>query len=43
MKAGDFLDDRVIIPNDIKKMSQEELEKSIKKMENEIKAKKNKI
>lgn len=43
MKAGDFLDDRVIIPNDIKKMSQEELEKSIKKMENEIKAKKSKV
>ena len=42
MKAGDYLDDRVIIPDEIKNMSREELEKSIKEMEAEIKAKKQK-
>lgn len=40
MKAGEILDDRVIIPDNIKNMSREELEKSIKKMEEEIKQKK---
>lgn len=38
-----FIDDRVIIPDDIKKMSREELKKSIKQLEDEIKAKKKKI
>ena len=42
MKAGDYLDDRVIIPDEIKNMSREELEKFIKEMEAEIKAKKQK-
>ncbi len=37
-----FIDDRVIIPDEIKNMSREELEKSIKEMEDEIKAKKQK-
>ncbi len=38
-----FIDDRVIIPDDIKKMSREELKKSIKQLEEEIKSKKKKI
>lgn len=38
-----FIDDRVIIPDDIKKMSREELKKSIKQLEDEIKSKKKKI
>ena len=35
-----FIDDRVIIPDEIKKMSQEELEEEIRKFEAEIKRKK---
>ena len=33
-----FIDDRVIIPDDIKKMSKEELQKEIDKFEKEAKA-----
>lgn len=36
----DFLDDRVIIPDDIKKMTVEELEAAIKELEQELKEKK---
>ena len=36
----DFLDDRVIIPDDIKKMTVEELEAAIKDLEQELKEKK---
>ena len=35
----DFLDDRVIIPDDIKKMTVEELEAAIKELEQELKEK----
>ncbi len=35
-----FLDDNVVIPDDIKNMSLEELQKAISEMENEIKSKK---
>ena len=35
-----FLDDRVIIPDDIKKMTVEELEAAIKELEQELKEKK---
>lgn len=34
-----FIDDRVIIPDDIKKMSKEELQKEIDKFEKEAKKK----
>ncbi len=37
-----LIDDRVIIPDEIKAMSKDELEKSIQKIEAEIKAKKEK-
>ena len=36
----DILDDRVIIPDDIKKMTVEELEAAIKELEQELKEKK---
>ena len=36
----DFLDDRVIIPDDMKKMTVEELEAAIKELEQELKEKK---
>ena len=36
----DFLDDRVIIPDDIKKMTVGELEAAIKELEQELKEKK---
>ena len=36
----DFLDDRVIIPEDIKNMTVEELEAAIKELEHELKEKK---
>ena len=36
----DFLDDRVIIPDDIKKMTVEKLEAAIKELEQELKEKK---
>lgn len=42
MKAGECLDDKVIIPDEIKNMSKEELRKSIKQLEDEIKEKKEK-
>jgi HAMP domain-containing protein len=35
-----FIDDRVIIPDEIKRMSVEELERAIKQMEDELKSKK---
>lgn len=35
-----FIDDRVIIPDDIKKMTSEELEEAIKKFEQELKERK---
>ncbi len=35
-----LIDDRVIIPDEIKAMSKEELEIAIRQMENEIKSKK---
>ncbi len=35
-----FIDDRVIIPEDIKKMTIEELEAAIKELEQELKEKK---
>ncbi len=37
-----FEDDRIIIPDDIKKMSKEQLEEEITKLENEIKEHKHK-
>lgn len=36
----DYLDDNVIIPEDIKKMSPEELDREIARLEQEIKAQK---
>lgn len=36
-----FIDDRVIIPDEIKKMSKEELDREIKKLEAEAIAQKN--
>lgn len=39
----DYLDDRVIIPDDIKKMSQDELKKEIAKLEAEARAEKARI
>lgn len=35
-----FIDDRVVIPEDIKEMTKEELQQAIKKLENELKRKK---
>lgn len=37
----DFLNDNVMIPEDIKKMSSEELREAIRKLEQELKARKN--
>lgn len=42
MKAGDCLDDRVIISDEIKSMSKEQLKAEIQKLEAEEKAKKEK-
>lgn len=42
MEMEAYLDDNVIIPEDIKKMTIEELEKAIEEFENEYKLKKNK-
>lgn len=36
-KMEDFLDDNVIIPDDIKNMTKEQLEKEIIKLEKELK------
>lgn len=36
----DFLDDRVVIPEDIKKMSPEELKEAIQQLEQELKNRK---
>ena len=35
-----YLDDRVVIPEDIKRMSKEELDREIKKFEKELKSNK---
>lgn len=42
MKAGDRLDDRVIISDEIRSMSKEQLKAEIQKLEAEEKAKKEK-
>lgn len=38
-----FIDDRVIIPDDIKKMSKEELDQEIAKLETQARAEKERI
>ena len=42
VEVGYVQDDRIIIPDDIKKMSKEQLEEEIAKLENEIKERKHK-
>ena len=43
MEMEKRLDDNVVVPEWVKKMSPEELEKAIKKLEEELFSKKNKI